>query len=168
VIAGWCLAHTRSKAKARRPSKKEEEELKYQALEHKFRTSAWKFISYAFFVGYGAYALSSQMDWLLKPKEYQYCFPDNIIPSELRLYYVMAIAYYLYSCISITFEPKMKDRREMMIHHAVTLTLLVSSLMGNVVKYGLAILMLHDLADPWMEVAKISLYSGFKLVFTGK
>lgn len=163
MIAGWCLAHLRNK-KTRRASKKEEQERKYQAMVHKFSTSAWKFVSYSFFVGYGAYALSSQTDWLWEPTEYQYCFADNVIPSELRLYYTMAIAYYMYSCISIAFEPKMKDRRQMTVHHAVTLTLLATSLLGNVVRYGLAILMLHDLADPWMEIAKISLYSGFKLV----
>ena len=32
---------------------------------------------------------------------------------------------------------------------------LISSYAGNVTKYGLAILILHDIADPLMEVAKM-------------
>lgn len=58
----------------------------------------------------------------------------------------------------------MKDRTEMMIHHAVTLSLLTTSFVGNTTKYGLAILILHDLADPLMEIAKIFFYTNVKWV----
>lgn len=76
----------------------------------------------------------------------------------------MATAYYIYTSFAIFFEPKMKDRNEMLLHHFVTLSLLISSYAGNVVKYGLAILILHDIADPLMEVAKMCFYTNVKWV----
>lgn len=76
----------------------------------------------------------------------------------------MATAYYIYTSFAIFFEPKMKDRNEMMLHHVVTLSLLISSYMGNLVKYGLSILILHDIADPLMELAKICFYTNIKWV----
>lgn len=133
-------------------------------MKHKFNTSAWKFVSYTFFVCYGIYALRQEQSWLWDPQNYHRCFPDNQIPFLLRLYYNMATAYYIYTSFSIFFEPKMKDRNEMLLHHFVTLSLLVSSYAGNVVKYGLAILILHDIADPLMEVAKMFFYTNVKWV----
>lgn len=136
----------------------------FETLKHKFNTSAWKFVSYAFFVAYGIYALKDEGSWLWEPKNYHYCFPNNTIPFLLRLYYNMATSYYIYTSFAIFFEPKMKDRNEMMLHHAVTLSLLVSSFVGNVTKYGLSILILHDVADPLMEVAKMFFYTNNKWV----
>lgn len=52
----------------------------------------------------------------------------------------------------------------MLLHHGVTLSLLVSSFIGNVTKYGLAILILHDIADPLMEIAKLCFYNKLKIL----
>lgn len=136
----------------------------FEIIKNKFNTSAWKFVSYTFFVAYGIYALKDEGYWFWNPSSYHYCFPNNTIPFLLRLYYNMATAYYFYASFSIFFEPKMKDRNEMMLHHVVTLSLLVSSFLGNTTKYGLAILLLHDVADPLMEVAKIFFYTKVKWV----
>lgn len=142
-----------------------QEDLKQlETTKHKFCTSAWKFVSYAFFVGYGIYALKDQQSWLWSPSQYPFCYPNNQMPHLLHLYYIMATSYYAYASVSIFFEPKMKDRNEMLLHHGVTLSLLVSSYVGNVTKYGLAILLLHDIADPWMEIAKLCFYNKLKMV----
>ena len=135
----------------------------FEIIKHKFSTSAWKLVSYSFFVGYGIYALKNE-SWLWDPSSYHACFPNNSIPFLLRLYYNMATAYYIYTSFAIFFEPKMKDRNEMMVHHVVTLSLLISSYMANLVKYGLSILILHDIADPLMELAKICFYTNVKWV----
>lgn len=136
----------------------------FEVIKHKFNTSAWKFVSYTFFVAYGIYALKDEGYWLWNPNNYHHCFPNNAIPFLLRFYYNLATAYYFYTSFSIFYEPKMKDRNEMMLHHVVTLSLLVSSFLGNATKYGLAILLLHDIADPLMEVAKIFFYTNVKWV----
>lgn len=156
---------TKSSGKKNKNAKASEEDIRsFSILKHKFNTSAWKFVSYTFFVSYGIYALRNEQNWLWDPSNYHRCFPDNQIPLLLRLYYNMATAYYMYTSFSIFFEPKMKDRNEMLLHHFVTLSLLVSSFLGNTTKYGLAILILHDIADPLMELAKMCFYTNVKWV----
>lgn len=162
-MANFCFNPSKSKAKKR--GKLSSEDVKQlDILKRKFCTSAWKFVSYAFFVGYGIYALSDQTEWLRDPAKYPFCYPNNEMPHLLHLYYIMATSYYAYSSFSIFFEPKMKDRNEMLLHHGVTLALLVTSYIGNVTKYGLAILLLHDIADPWMEIAKLCFYNKLKML----
>lgn len=58
----------------------------------------------------------------------------------------------------------MKDRYQMLTHHIVTSILLASSYYFNVTKYGVPIMLLHDVADPLMEAAKMSLYAGAQRV----
>lgn len=165
-IASYLFSPTNKIGKVgKKNSKASAEDIRsFEVLKHKFNTSAWKFVSYTFFVGYGIYALRNEQDWLWNPSSYHLCFPNNQIPFLLRLYYNMATAYYIYTSYAIFSEPKMKDRNEMMIHHAVTLSLLITSYLGNVTKYGLAILILHDIADPLMEIAKMFFYTGIKSV----
>lgn len=164
-IATYLFAPNKSEKKNKKKSKASNEDIRsFEIIKHKFNTSAWKFVSYTFFVAYGIYALRNEQSWLWNPSSYHLCFPNNQIPFLLRLYYNMATSYYIYTSFAIFFEPKMKDRKEMMLHHAVTLSLLITSFLGNVTKYGLAILILHDIADPLMEIAKMFFYTGVKSV----
>ena len=164
-IASYLFSPQKSGKKGKKKAKASEEDIRsFEVIKHKFNTSAWKFISYTFFVSYGIYALSSEQNWLWNPSSYHLCFPNNQIPLLLRLYYNMATSFYIYTSVAIFFEPKMKDRNEMMLHHMVTLSLLISSYLGNLSKYGLAILILHDIADPLMELAKMFFYTNVKSV----
>lgn len=45
-----------------------------------------------------------------------------------------------------------------LIHHGSTLFLLVVSYVYGFHRYGVVIAFLHDVADPWMEYAKIMFY----------
>lgn len=47
--------------------------------------------------------------------------------SRILTYYYVGMGYYIFSMVAIFFEPKMKDRLQMMMHHLVTLTLLITS-----------------------------------------
>ena len=52
----------------------------------------------------------------------------------------------------------------MFLHHIVTITLLVFSYICNFVRVGSIILLLHDSADFWLELAKITSYASYKKV----
>ena len=60
------------------------------------------------------------------------------------------------------FEAKQKksDYIALMIHHSSTLGLLWVSYIYSFHRIGAVIAFLHDLADPWMEIAKLTLYWG--------
>jgi hypothetical protein len=94
---------------------------------HKFCTAGWKCVSYAGLVGMGIWALWDQQHWFWNPETYASIFYQNRIPWRIHVYYLTEISYYLFSCVSIFFEPQMKDRKQMLFHHSVTLALMLSS-----------------------------------------
>lgn len=52
----------------------------------------------------------------------------------------------------------------MLIHHTTTIFLIITSYLWGFHRIGCVILLLHDMSDPFMEVAKASLYAGAQLV----
>ena len=78
---------------------------------HKFCTAGWKFASYAGLVAMGVWALWDQQHWFWNTETYASIFYNNHIPWRIRAYYLTEISYYLFSCVSIFFEPQMKDRK---------------------------------------------------------
>lgn len=79
----------------------------------------------------------------------------------------MEMAGYIYSTLIMPFEAKLTktDYFVYMIHHGSTLFLMWVSYIYSFHRIGVVIAFLHDLADPWMEYAKIVLYSGRIVVF---
>lgn len=61
-----------------------------------------------------------------------------------------------YACM---FETRRKDYWATMAHHFVTVSLLCCSYAMGFNKIGLVIMFLHDIADPFLEVAKIGNYT---------
>ena len=64
------------------------------------------------------------------------------------------------------FEPEqsLTDVLVMSAHHLATLVLLGMSYIYSFHRFGAIVLCLHDLADPFMESAKLFLYAGFPQV----
>ncbi|KAJ3280129.1 Ceramide synthase 3 [Borealophlyctis nickersoniae] len=126
----------------------------------KFVISAWKFFTYSTSTALGLWILFAE-GWLVHPELY---FKGFGTPGEItirqRLYYQIGFGHYAYASIAIFFEPRQKDFPLMIIHHAVTLFLVYFSYLWGLVKIGVVILFLHDLSDPVMEFAKMSLYTG--------
>ncbi len=111
--------------------------------------------------GFGAYALSTS-EWIWDLDRYF----DSDSSEILYYYYVLGIGYYLYSSLTVFYEPKMKDRTQLLIHHAATLTLLLSSYLANRTRYGAVIMLLHDVSDPFMEISKLGLYLDWEWLST--
>eukprot|EP01130_Rhizamoeba_saxonica_P005737 TRINITY_DN2278_c0_g1_i1.p1 TRINITY_DN2278_c0_g1~~TRINITY_DN2278_c0_g1_i1.p1 ORF type:complete len:199 (+),score=39.20 TRINITY_DN2278_c0_g1_i1:224-820(+) len=79
----------------------------------------------------------------------------------VRLFYLYQLGAYTYGTFSTMFiEPPQKDFWEMLIHHGATLLLVALSYIGNHYRTGISILVLTDISDPFMELAKVFLYSG--------
>jgi ceramide synthetase len=60
--------------------------------------------------------------------------------------------------MSHSVDTKRKDSKQMFIHHLATLGLLVGSWANNMTRNGTLVLLLHDIADPLLEIAKIFNY----------
>lgn len=123
----------------------------------KFVVAETKLFSYMFFFAFSAWALQDQWDWFWDPSKQHLVTAE--IPWRLKGLYFMETAHYLYTLIAMFFEPKMKDRVQMVFHHVFTITLLGTSYYSGTLRYGTTIMVLHDFSDPWMEAAKLFNYS---------
>lgn len=131
-------------------------------------------------VAIGLWASYEERDWFWDPYTYHLSFVGNQVPYtsfictlyyqfvrarwRIRWYYLLEITHYSFGIVHIFFEPALKDRKQMFAHHVITLILQISSYIGNTVRYGVAIMLLHDVSDPLMELAKLCLYSGLRRV----
>ena len=53
----------------------------------------------------------------------------------------------------------------MFIHHIATLALLILSWTNHMHRMGSLVLLIHDFADHWLELAKLARYANFKVSF---
>ena len=103
-------------------------------------------------------------DWPnMQMKQIQLPGHDGNVNSPILFHYQLGLAFYLFSSVMMYFgldgTPK-KDYLAMGIHHAVTSVLIFYSWNLKLFRYGSIIMTVHDLSDPFMEIAKCFLYSG--------
>lgn len=82
-------------------------------------------ISYILLLGLSWWALEGESGWFWDASVQH--LPFDKIPSRLKGLYFIETAYYLYTLVAMFFEPKMKDRKQMIFHHIFTITLLATS-----------------------------------------
>lgn len=119
----------------------------------KFRISVWKFLYFATLM-VGGFCVVGREDWIFDYRRYPHTY--KTVPTAFRLYYFISIAFYINELIGIFIEPRKKDFREMLIHHVATITLIWLSYANGLVRYGITILLIHDISDPYLELAKIN------------
>lgn len=88
--------------------------------------AATKLSSYIFFLAFSYWALQGQWGWFWDSSSH-HLGANYVIPYRLRVLYFMETAYYLYTLVAMFWEPKMKDRPQMVFHHLFTLCLLITS-----------------------------------------
>lgn len=130
-------------------------------LASKLEISMWKFLYGAVSTFYGLCTLLRE-PWAFNVPQYTYFYTDA--PPGLQLYYLVSFAFYMNELVYLYTEPPKRDRREMMFHHVFTLLLLGLSYWQGLLRYGIAILALHDITDPLLEGAKVALRLEYKRV----
>jgi len=75
-----------------------------------------------------------------------------------RAHYLVDAGAYLFQLFSVNFETKQSDYIMMVLHHVVTLTLIGISYWMRQTRVGEVVMLLHDICDPALELAKLFLY----------
>ncbi|KAA8529273.1 hypothetical protein F0562_033928 [Nyssa sinensis] len=131
----------------------------------KFKESAWKCI---YFLSAEFLALSVTYDepWFTNTK----CFwvgpgnqvwPEQKIKLKLKGMYMYAAGFYTYSIFALIFwETRRSDFGVSMCHHVATVILILLSYILRFARVGSVVLALHDASDVYLEVGKMSKYSG--------
>ncbi|KAJ3327556.1 Ceramide synthase 4 [Blyttiomyces sp. JEL0837] len=126
----------------------------------RFQIAAWKCFSYTLSSIVGLYILGSD-NWWLTPELYFKNWPyEHVVSFGLKFYYILGFGHYAYESLEILVNLNQTDLVAMIIHHIATLAVIFVSYIVNLMRVGAVILLLHDLSDPFMELAKCYLYSG--------
>ncbi|XP_075242052.1 uncharacterized protein LOC142336945 [Convolutriloba macropyga] len=119
----------------------------------KFEEASWKFVYYAFAATYGIVFLSWE-PFLTDLFRY-----PNITSAKMTFYYVLQISFYLWMTVCLIWgDVRMKDFYQMTTHHVVTLFLLFLSYSWQLTHGGCLLMLLMDIADPFLELGKICKY----------
>uniref|UniRef100_A0A7N1A643 TLC domain-containing protein n=1 Tax=Kalanchoe fedtschenkoi TaxID=63787 RepID=A0A7N1A643_KALFE len=135
----------------------------------KFKESAWKCVYY---LSAEILALSVTYDepWFTKTTYFwvgpgDQVWPDQNIKLKLKGLYLYTGGFYTYSIFALIFwETRRSDFGVSMGHHVATVILIVLSYMLRFARVGSVVLALHDASDIFIEVGKMSKYSGAEAV----
>lgn len=125
----------------------------------KIQHSLFKLLYYSFSSVTGLFILA-QKPFFYDLKEIW--SPFRTLDDDILFYYSLSFGYYLHQIL--VGETWKKDYFQIMIHHIATLFLLGLSFYFNFTQIGSLILLLHDVADPFLELAKIFNYLQYKSV----
>jgi len=120
----------------------------------KFTESQWKFFCYTSFVVIGYFSVAVE-PWFTDTRQYWTDWPHQPMTVGMKLLYAAEAAYYLSSIAMLAlWEVPRKDQNVMMLHHFLTVVLIGLSYQFHFQRSACVIMLLHDVNDVLMEVAK--------------
>ncbi|XP_052791406.1 ceramide synthase 5-like isoform X2 [Mya arenaria] len=124
----------------------------------KFTETGWRFTYYFGIWIYGLLVLYDK-EYLWDNRKCWENFPHQDVTPGIFWYYIIELGFYLSLMFSQFLDVKRKDFFEMFLHHIATVLLLSFSYMGNYLRVGTLVLLIHDCADFWVEAAKLAKYA---------
>jgi ceramide synthetase len=85
-------------------------------------------------------------------------YPLMRVSSTLYWYIMAEFGYYIHEFVFFFFEQKRSDDAMMLTHHLATLTLISGSYLMNMTPIATATMIVHDIADSLLEIAKLFNY----------
>ncbi|XP_010523525.1 PREDICTED: LAG1 longevity assurance homolog 3-like [Tarenaya hassleriana] len=135
----------------------------------KFKESAWKCVYY---LSAEILALSVTFNepWFRETRYFwvgpgDQVWPDQQMKVKLKFLYMFGAGFYTYSIFALIFwETRRSDFGVSMGHHIATLILILLSYVCRFSRVGSVVLALHDASDVFLEVGKMSKYSGAETI----
>jgi len=78
---------------------------------------------------------------------------------EMRTYYVLEFGWYSMCLVVLFFKKRRSDFLEMLAHHVITSVLIFTSYSFGYLRIGIVVMNLHNLFDPFLNVAKCCHYT---------
>jgi len=127
----------------------------------KFSESAWKLLYYSFaWIWCASITLTKDFFW--NPVLCLENFPNTPIDEITQMFYLFQLSFYISSTIChLTIETRRKDFMQMLAHHGVTSMLIGLSYIMRCHRFGLLVLVLHDISDVILESGKMLIYTGY-------
>ncbi|XP_005094083.1 ceramide synthase 2 [Aplysia californica] len=130
---------------------------------YKFRECSWQVLFYTASFVWGMYALWDK-PWLWVTVNCWVGWPKQHIDNDIFILYLLELSFYWSLLFAVLFRQdyKKKDKNEMVLHHVVTILLLYFSWAVNMVRVGSLVVVVHDVADPWLNIAKMAKYAKYQ------
>ncbi|KAM9111859.1 ceramide synthase 1 [Pangshura tecta] len=127
----------------------------------KMPESAWKLLFYTLSWSYGAYLLFfTEYPFFHDPPSVFYGWEKGMdVPTDIGIAYLLQGSFYGHSIYATVYmDAWRRDSVVMLIHHVVTLTLIVFSYAFRFHNVGILVLFLHDINDVQLEFTKLNVY----------
>ena len=123
--------------------------------------TAWRAIYYLSMWSYGIIILYKKK-WFWNTRYCWYDYPSHQVEDEIRSFYMIQLTFYWFLTLSQVYgdsTKKRKDFYQMLLHHVATISLICFSWVLNMLRAGMLVLVLHDTADVFLEIAKMCKYA---------
>ncbi|XP_071694140.1 ceramide synthase 1 LOH3-like [Rutidosis leptorrhynchoides] len=131
----------------------------------KFKESAWKCVYFlssemiALDVTYNEPWFTKTTNFWIGPDDQRW--PDQKYKLKLKALYMYTGGFYIYSIFALIYwETKRADFGVSMAHHFASVILIALSYICRFARVGSIVLALHDATDVFLEIGKMSKYSG--------
>ena len=125
----------------------------------KFGEAMWRSMFYCSFcvLGFITLCRPTYVPWLLDTSENFNNWPHHPISTLMNFYYQIELGCYIHQ-LHWT-EVNRSDALEMILHHVITIALILGSYLINFTRVGTSILLCHDFADIFLEIGKCFNYT---------
>ena len=116
---------------------------------------------------YCCYRVFGKERWLYDLK-YLWTLMENLETKPAQKFlYLVELSWYLCGIFRLCTEPRKKDFKQMLVHHASTIGLIGFSYKLHMLRIGVVIYTLHNISDPLLQAAKLFKYCGSERGATG-
>jgi acyl-CoA-dependent ceramide synthase len=129
----------------------------------RFKEQGWYLIYYTTSFIYGFY-LYYNSDYFLNNDYIYINWPNDEMNHLFKAYYLIEMACWLQQIFVLNIEAKRKDYSQMFSHHIITCLLVSGSYYYYFTKIGNVIMVMMDVVDIILSLAKVLKYCGFRTV----
>lgn len=129
----------------------------------KFRATGFRFVLNLVISTVGILSAYNS-PWFWDSKQWFVDGPLAELSIYNRAHYMVDAGAYLFQLTAMHFEPLQSDYWMMLIHHVVTLTLIFVSYQMRQTRVGEVVMLLHDVCDPPLELAKLFVYLDYNIL----
>ncbi|XP_011820636.1 PREDICTED: ceramide synthase 3 [Mandrillus leucophaeus] len=126
----------------------------------KFQEACWRFAFYLVITVAGV-AFLYDKPWLYDLWEVWNGYPKQPLLLSQYWYYILEMSFYWSLLFRLGFDVKRKDFLAHIIHHLAAISLMSFSWCANYIRSGTLVMIVHDVADIWLESAKMFSYAGW-------
>jgi len=133
-------------------------------LTAKFVESGWFGIFYIVVTTWGYFLFRDEV-WWYNARYFWDGYP-YAIDLDMKTFYCVNLAFWVQSLMCFAFEPPRKDAMTLLFHHVLTIYMIIAAHLTGFVRYGAAIMMLHNFGDILFYHSKVFNYTKLERLAT--